>query len=77
MTDKQLLDLKEQITKTKGRVAELKGQRNALLKQLKEEWGCTSIEVAKKKIIQMEKDITKLDADIRNGEKELDEKYPM
>lgn len=76
MNEKQLLALKEEIAEAKSKAAELKGQKNALMKQLKEEWGCTSIEVAEKKIKQMEKDITKLDAEIKKGMDELNVKYP-
>jgi septal ring factor EnvC (AmiA/AmiB activator) len=75
-TERELLNLKEEIAAAKNKVAELKGQQNALLRQLKEEWGCTTIEQAKRKLTQMEKDITKLDEEIKKGMDELNEKYP-
>jgi len=76
MTEKDLLDLKEKITDAKNELAELKGQKTALTKQLKEQWGATSIEVAKKKLTKMEEEIADLEASIEKGIEELDEKYP-
>ena len=75
LTEKQLLDLKEEIGEAKNKVAELKGQQNALMKQLKEEWGCTTLEQAEKKIAQIEEEVAILQRQIEKGIEELQEKY--
>lgn len=77
MIERQLLNLKEDIATAKNKVAELKGQQNALQLQLKEEWGCTSIEDAEKQLQVMEGTIATLDKQIQKGVEELNEKYPM
>jgi predicted nucleic acid-binding Zn-ribbon protein len=77
MTEKQLLDLKDQIEDAKQSVSELKGQQTALLKQLKDTYKCSSIEEAEKKAEQMKKDIDKLQKQIDEGCKELEEKYDV
>jgi len=76
MTEKELLDLKEKIIEAKNELAELKGQKTALMRQLKEQWGATSIEAAKKKLTKMEEDIKTLETNIESSIEELDEKYP-
>lgn len=76
MTEKDLLDLKEKITEAKNELAELKGQKTALMKQLKTQWASSSIEIAKKKLTKMEEEISELEASIEKGIEELDEKYP-
>ena len=46
MTEQQLLDLKERVEDAKTQVAELNGQQTALMNQLKNDWGCKTIEEA-------------------------------
>jgi len=75
MKEADLLKLKQEIDQAKSSVSELKGQQTALLKQLKEEWGCSSIEEAEKKIKKMQKEIETLDASIETGLEELEEQY--
>jgi predicted nuclease with TOPRIM domain len=77
ITDEQhLLNLKEEIAEAKNKVAELKGQQIALMKQLKDEWGCSTLEEAKAKVKQMEDELSDLDEEIQKGIDELNEKYP-
>jgi chromosome segregation ATPase len=75
-TERELLNLKNEIVEAKNHLAELKGQQKALFTQLKEEWGCTSIEEAKRKLALLEEDIEKVDLGIAKGLEELNEKYP-
>ena len=75
MKEQDLFKLKQEIEEAKTSVSELKGQQNALLKQLKEEWGCSTVEEAEKKIQIMKKDIEKLENSIAVGLEELEEKY--
>jgi septal ring factor EnvC (AmiA/AmiB activator) len=75
MTEQGLLKLKQEIDQAKSSVSELKGQQTALLKQLKDDWQCSSIEEAEKKIKKMQKEIETLDASIETGLEELEESY--
>lgn len=77
MTEKKLLELKKEIEEAKNVVAELKGQRTALMTQLKEEWGCTTIEAADKKVKDLEKQIKDLTTNIETGLEELERQYPV
>lgn len=77
MTEKELLGLKQQIDDAKRVLSELKGEQTAILKQLKEEFGCSSIEEAENKHSKMMKEIEKLDLQIENGMSELEEKYEL
>jgi len=74
MNEQELLELKEEIDQAKQKYSELKGRLTFLMKQLKEDWGCTTIEQAEKKSAEMEKKIEKLNTQIEKGVKELQEK---
>lgn len=73
MNETGLLKLKQEIDTAKDSVNQLKGQKTALLKQLQDEWNCTSIEEAEKRINKMKKEIETLDASIETGLEELEE----
>ena len=74
--DKQaLLDLKDDISDAKTRQAELNGQKEILLKQLKDNFDCTSVEAAQKLLKRQDKDIEILKDQIREGIIELEENY--
>jgi seryl-tRNA synthetase len=75
MDNEKLLELKEKIDTAKTKVSELTGQKNALMKQLRDEWDCKSTEEGDKKISQMLKEIQNLSEKIDAGVKELEEKY--
>jgi len=75
LSEKQLLDLKKQVDDAKTTVSELKGQKNALSKQLLDEWKCKAIEEAKSTLISMEVELTMMDQSIKNGIEELEKKY--
>jgi len=76
MTDKELLDLKKEVEEAKNELAELRGQRTALNRQLKEQYGCSSLAEAEKKLKKMEEQISDLNTKIEEGLAEIDEKYP-
>jgi predicted nucleic acid-binding Zn-ribbon protein len=76
MTEKELLALKKQVAEAKDSLAQLKGQKTALMKQLSESWKCNSLEDAKKKLTKMEGEIEVLEEEIETSIKELNEKYP-
>ena len=75
LNEQQLLDLKDQVDEAKQKVSELKGQQNALNKQLADDWKCKTIEEAEKKLKEMETSIASIDKKIEKGVFELEEKY--
>ena len=77
MTEKELLNLKKQIEEAKTKVAELEGTRKHLMKELKDDWSCNSVEEAEKKLNKMESDLDKLRTQIDKGIEELTEKYNL
>ena len=75
MKEQELLELKEEIEDAKQKVSELTGQKNALLKQLKDDWGCNTIEEAEEKLKIMDKNITIISNKIEKATKELEAKF--
>lgn len=75
MTEKDLLEKKEQIEKTKTKLSELKGEQKALVKQLKDTWDCSTLAEAKKKILTFEKKTKELSETIETKTEELMETY--
>ncbi len=75
MNEQQLLELKEEINEAKTEVAELKGQKKSLLTQLKENWECTTIEVAQKKVKKMQSSIEDLQTQIDQETIELEKHF--
>jgi len=75
MTEKNLLELKDQIDEAKASVAELKGQQTILMQQLKTNYNCKSIEEAETLLAKWKKEVDKMQIQIDEGLKELEEKY--
>jgi predicted CopG family antitoxin len=74
MDKKDLLRLKDEIDEARTTVAELTGKKKSLLLQLKETYNCNTLEEAEKKVLEMTKQIEKMDLQIQNGLDELEEK---
>lgn len=74
MNERELLQLKKDIDSSKQQVSELKGERQALLKMLNEEWGCKSIKEAQIKLQELSDKCEKLSEEIDDGVKELEQK---
>lgn len=72
MTEQDLLELKEEIKEANEKFLQLKGQREALLQQLNEDWECTTIKQAQTKIDAIEKELTKINSEILEGIKNLE-----
>lgn len=72
MTEQDLLELKEEIKEANDKFLQLKGQREALLQQLNEDWECTTIKQAQTKIDDIEKELTKINSEILEGIKNLE-----
>lgn len=77
MTEKQLIDLKKKVEEAKTKSTELTGQKNALMKQLKKDWGCDTIEQAETKLKKLEKQIESIDEQIESGIEEIENKYEL
>jgi len=76
LTKQELLDMQEEVAEAKNTVAELVGQDKALMKQLKDDWDCGSIEVAEKKLTTLEKANATLQKEKEAAIEEVEEKYP-
>lgn len=73
----KLLQLKQDIDKAKLKAAGLEGQLKGLMKDLKDNWECTTIAQAEKKVTALEKEVTDLSGKIEKGVVELEEKYEL
>lgn len=74
ITEKELLKLKKEIDDAKTAVSEAKGHLSALMKQLKENWDCTTVEKADKKLATMKKELETMLEDIETSSDKLEEK---
>jgi hypothetical protein len=77
MTEQDLLRLKKKVDDAKTNVAELKGQQTALLKQLKEDGGCKSLEELEKKLKALAKEIGELQTELETGIEEIQQTYEL
>jgi len=77
MNESNLLRLKQQIEKAKTTISELSGRKQYLIKQLKDNWGCSSVEEAKEKMAILSNEIEELNLKIESGIQELEEKYQL
>ena len=75
MNKDQLLELKDQIDAAKQQVSQLKGRKEYLMQQLKEQWNCSTVKEAEKRSKELTEEINTLDSQIQEGIKELEEKY--
>lgn len=75
MTESDLIKLKKKIEDAKASANEANGHLKALMKQLKDDWKCLSIEAAEKKLKTMKVDMQELDQKIDTAMAELEEKY--
>lgn len=71
MKEKELLQLKEDIDTAKETIATLNGQLQYQLKELKDTWA-VSIKKAPAKLIEMEEEITELEAKIEQQTEALE-----
>ncbi len=76
-TTEKLLQLKSEIDQAKTKVSELTGRKQGLMKELKDDWQCTTLKQAEKKARDLEKEIADLSAGMEKGVTELEEKYEL
>ena len=74
MDEKGLLQLKDKIAQAKAKASEIQGQREYLIKELKNQWNCKNIEEATSKIEQMANEVERLDKQIKEGISTIQEK---
>lgn len=77
MTEQELLDLKADITEAKNEVNRLEGRKDHLMQQLKDDWKCTTLKQAKKKLAQIKNEINDFDEKIEAGIQKLEETYEI
>ena len=75
MTEADLYKLKEEIEKAKTAIANYEGRKQALLNQLKNDFGCTDIETARLKLKDMNEEFNKISNDIASNIIEIEKKY--
>ena len=75
LSKQQLLDLKTEIETAEKNVSDLQGQRKALMKQLKEDWKCSTLPEAREKLAGIKDEIQELQETIETGITELKEQY--
>ena len=74
MTEQELLDLKQEINRSKENLSKLQGRKEALLEQLQKQFGVKTIAEAEKKIKKLEKEIEDWDIKIEDATAELESK---
>lgn len=77
MTEQELLNLKQEIEEAKTKVAELQGSKKHLMKELENDWKCTTVKQAEKKLETMKAELEKLKQKIQESTEELMEKYDL
>lgn len=77
MNQEKLLELKKEIDQAKSKVSELKGRRQGVMETLKNKWGCSNVEQAKKKISKLKDKIASLEEKKEVGIKKLEEEYEL
>lgn len=72
MKEQELFELKEEIEESKQELAELKGEKQALMRRLTEEWDCKTTKAARKTLDEMKAELETITSNINNGLEELE-----
>ena len=75
MNTQDLLKIKREIEAAKTTVSELTEEQTLLMRQLKEQHGCNTVDEAEKKLEDLDIEIASMTRNIEKGLAELDEKY--
>ena len=75
LNEKQLLDIKSEIDESKQKLSRLEGEKDALMKTLKTEFDCDSLEQLEMVLDKTEKRLVKISEFIKEKTEELEEKY--
>ena len=73
----KLLDLKKDIDNAKTEIAKLEGKKEVIMKDLKDQWKCTTIAQAEKSLKAFTKEADNLNNQIEKSITELEEKYEL
>lgn len=73
MTKQELLDLRQEIDDEKENLSKLEGRKETLMEQLLEKYGVKTVAAAKKKVKDLEKEITELGEQIEIATVELED----
>lgn len=76
-TEKELLEMKKEVEEAKTSVSELKGQQTAVLKQLKDTYKCSSIEITDAEIGKIKTKLVNINKQIEEHSKILEENYTI
>lgn len=71
----KLMEWKNEIEEKKAEMQRAQGTMDALLKQAKEDFNCTTIEAIEKRITSLETSTDKLEAQLESKVKEYEESY--
>lgn len=77
MNEKQLLDLKENMTKFREEKSQKEGELSYLMKELKSKHGAKTLEEAKKKLQSMKQKVETLNEQIQQGIDKLENEYEV
>lgn len=75
MNTQDLIRIKREIEQAKTSVQQLTGEQTVLMRQLKEQHGCDTVDEAEKKLEELDIEIASMTKNIEKGLSELDEKY--
>lgn len=75
MTERELLEFKEEIEEVKNEISKLEGRKSTLLEQLKKDWKCDSLKDAKTLLARKKKRQDVLKKRIEELETEIENKY--
>ena len=75
MNEQELLKLKKEIDSAKAEVQELTGERNYLLKELKDSWQCPTSKEAETMVKKMEIDCSDMKSKLNKLLESIKEKY--
>lgn len=73
MTKQELLDLRQEIDDEKENLSKLEGRKETLMEQLLEKYDVKTVAAAKKKVKDLEKEITELGEQIEIATVELED----
>lgn len=75
LDERDLLRMKKEIDEAKQKLAELKGQKDFIIKELKEKWNCDSVEDAREQLNQLTEEEKELDSRIQKELGDLEREY--
>lgn len=75
MNIQDLLRLKKEIESAKASLQQLKGERNYLMKELKETWQCDSVKEAEALIKKKQEEVAQIKATLSDLLETIQEKY--